>query len=231
MRKVVLWGHHVAEYQAMFDLIEEDFTRRIFEFGCGTSALNATIKNKAKKIVSCDPLFKLHKTQLIADVQKMFQQRVEQIFQNPTELNVIDYGGIEAFIEDRRKGCELFFEDYEQGKDEKRYIDISTGQLPFANFSFDYVLSSHYFFSLDNASEEKEKISQHLKDIMELARIGSEIRIFPVMDRIGRISPLLGPVLLGLQQANFGVEVREVPYKLYPKGNAMLRVWAQVCDL
>jgi len=38
-------------------------------------------------------------------------------------------------------------------------------------------------------------------------------------------------VLLGLQQENFGVEVREVSCALYPEGNAMLRVWAQECEV
>ena len=70
-----------------------------------------------------------------------------------------------------------------------------------------------------------------MRVIRELARVAKEVRIFPLIDRHGQPSPFLGPVLLGLQEGNYGVEVKEVPYHLQPKGNAMLRVWAQQCQL
>ena len=65
--------------------------------------------------------------------------------------------------------------------------------------------------------------------ITELARVAKEVRIFPLLDQNGVLSPLLGPVLLKLQQENFGAEVREVVNHLQPDNKAMLRVWAQLC--
>lgn len=99
--------------------------------------------------------------------------------------------------------------------------------MPFDNFSFDFALSSHYLF----ADLDDQDVEFHLKVIKELARVAKEVRIFPLIDRHNQPSPFLGPVLLGLQQENFGAEVREVAYHLQPSGNAMLRVWAQQCEL
>ena len=99
--------------------------------------------------------------------------------------------------------------------------------LPFADFSFDFALSAYGLFTDMDAQD----INIHLQVIRELARIAKEVRIFPLIDSHGEPFPLLGPVLLGLQQEQYGVEVREVNYSLQPKGNAMLRVWAQQCQL
>lgn len=231
MRKLVLWGHNVTEYKAMFDLTDDDVHSRILEYGCGTSAVNALLHKKASLMISCDPLFELSKSQLMSDVSSMFAHRAEQILADQPQLDVTTSGGIDAFIEARRAGCHTFFADYEQGLLEKRYIVERNHSLPFEDFTFDFALSSHYLFTDIDSQRHMEHVEQHMYIIRELARVANEVRIFPVIDKRGQASPLLGPVLLGLQQANYGVEVREVPYSLYPKGNVMLRVWAQVCEV
>ncbi len=101
------------------------------------------------------------------------------------------------------------------------------GTLPFPDFTFDLALCPDYLF----VDEEKQSIDFHLQQIAELARVAKEVRIFPLSDSQGLSSPLLGPVLLGLQQENYGIEVRDVTTSLHPEGSAMLRVWAQQCHV
>jgi len=103
----------------------------------------------------------------------------------------------------------------------------SNGALPFPDFAFDLALCPDYLFT----DEENQNIDFHLKQILELARVAKDVRIFPLSDSQGLPSPLLGPVLLGLQQENYGIEVRDVSTLLHPKGSAMLRVWAQQCHV
>ena len=67
--------------------------------------------------------------------------------------------------------------------------------------------------------------------ISELARTAKEARVFPLMDAQQKPCASLGPLLLALQKARFGTEIRSVNYSLYPEGKAMLRVWAQTCSL
>jgi hypothetical protein len=230
MRKLVLWGQSVAEYQAMFDLTDEDLQASIFEFGCGPTAMNAVLHDqpRASDIVSCDPLFSLEKDLLMQEVNQFFERRVAELRADQYQLDTAGYGGLEHFIQERHLGCEVFFDDFIDGVKEGRYI-ASSSPLPFADMTFQYALSSHYFFTNIPPSERQDAIVQHIREIKELARIAHEVRIFPIINRTGEASTLLGPVLLALQQADYGVEVREVPFSLYPKGNAMLRVWANTC--
>ena len=227
MRKLVLWGHHVDEYKEMFALSQADLTGRILEFGSGASAVNAELRDKAVEIISCDPLFVLDKATLTTNVSLVFEDMVARIHNEPDKFDFSRYGSFDAFIDYRRQGIAEFFRDYDKGKAQKRYLPATDYQLPFKDFEFDFVLSSHYLF----ADLDDQDVNFHVDVIRELARVAKEVRIFPLIDRNGQTSPFLGPVLLGLQQDDFGIEVREVSYHLQAKGNAMLRVWAQQCQL
>ena len=227
MRKLVLWGHHVDEYKEMFDLSAADFDTRILEFGCGPSAINAQLHETTDHVVSCDPLFTLDKATLSTKVSLIFEDMVAQLREHQDKFDFNYYEGLNGLITKRQQGMAQFFADYERGRAEKRYLPLNKYDLPFADFSFDFALCSHYLF----ADLDDQDIDFHLRVIRELARVAKEVRIFPLIDRQGLPSSFLGPVLLGLQQENYGVEVREVSYHLQAKGNAMLRVWAQECHL
>lgn len=227
MSKLVLWGHFVDEYREMFDLNQQDLTGRILEFGCGPSAVNSELEGVSLARVSCDPLFNLDKATLKTKVALVFDDMVQQVRAVQDKFDFSRYGSLEGLLEKRHQGMNAFFADYQAGKVAKRYIGINDIQLPFDDFSFDLALSSHYLFAdLDN-----QDVDFHVQVIKELARVAREVRIFPLIDRYGQPSPLLGPVLLALQQGNYGTEVRSVPYHLQATGNAMLRVWAQSCEL
>lgn len=227
MRKQVLWGHHVPEYKAMFDLSDVSLQVNLLEYGCGASAVNTELHQEGVTMVSVDPLFALSKPDLIQKVTDDFDARAEQVLADQAQFDVRNYGGMDAFLASRRAGIDAFFSDYNAGVEEGRYRALVDGALPFENFAFDLALSSHYLFA--NAADDA--VAYHLNVIQDLARVAKEVRIFPLIERTGTPSAILGPVLLGLQQANFGSEVREVSCALYPEGNAMLRVWAQECEV
>lgn len=97
--------------------------------------------------------------------------------------------------------------------------------LPLEDFSFDFALSANYLF----AGLAGQTVDTTVQIIRELARVAKDVRIFPLVDRLGLPSSMLGPVLLKLQEENYGVEIRDVAYQLQPLGHAMLRVWAKQC--
>ncbi|MGQ3888792.1 hypothetical protein ACQUW5_07145 [Legionella sp. CNM-1927-20] len=227
MSNLVLWGHHVDEYQDMFDLSEKDLSGKILEYGSGPSAFNTELTQDKKYCISCDPLFVLDKSTLIAKTTLVFSDMLEQLTRDQDKFNFIAYGDLDGLVQKRRLGMQSFFNDYLQGKKEKRYLPLKDIRLSFADFSFDLALSSHYLF----ANIEDQDVDFHINAIKELARVAKEVRIFPLINRFSQTSPLLGPVMLQLQQENYGLEVRSVSYNLQPKGNAMLRVWAQQCSL
>ena len=227
MRRLVLWGHHLDEYRDMFQLSESDLSARFLEYGSGVSAVNSELTKRASECISCDPWFDLDKKVLTAQVNANFEARLHQF---KTEHQVFDlsrYGNLDALIAYRRAGIDAFLADYDQGHKEGRYLMADDMTLPFGHFSFDFALTAHHLFS----DLEYQTVDYHLQIIEELARVAKDVRIFPLVDANGVPSPLLGPVLLGLQNANYGVEVRDVSYHLQPRGNAMLRVWAKHCSV
>lgn len=227
MRKLVLWGHNAEDFREMFDLTQDDLNSKILEFGCGPSAVNAQQKTKNHEVISCDPLFVLDKDTLSTKTSLIFAEMAEEVRAEERYFDFSRTEGLDNLLQIRKQGMVEFFADYEQGKKEGRYIGLSDYQLPFADFSFDLALSAHYLF----ADLDDQNIEFHLQLIRELARVAKEVRIFPLIDREEKTSDCLGPVLLGLQHDNYGVEVREVPFHLHKSGNAMLRVWAQQCLL
>ena len=87
---------------------------------------------------------------------------------------------------------------------------------------FDLALCLHQLFNEDD-------LDYQVKTLFELCRIAEEVRIFPLLNANGELTPSLGPVMQALQENNFGVEVREVPFEFRNGGNAMLRIWSQSC--
>lgn len=227
MREWVLWGYHVDDYRNMFDLTDADFNARLLEYGCGLSAVNAELHESTAPMISCDPLFALDKATLSTTVSLVFEDRLNGVRKAADTTDMALKNTLEALVKRRRQGIAQFLDDYECGRAEGRYRAVNEYDLPFENFSFDYALSAHYLFSgLDD-----QDLDFHLKVIRTLARVAKEVRIFPLTDRHGAPSSMLGPVLLGLQADNYGTEVCEVKYPDASSGNAMLRVWAQQCDV
>lgn len=227
MRNLVLWGHHVDEYREMFALSRADLNTNLLEFGAGPSGVNSELHEKGLRMVSCDPLFVLDKSTLLTKASLIFEEMLDEFRQEIKKFDVERYGGLEGLVETRRAGMRQFFADYDIGLSEKRYVPATGYELSFKDFAFDFALCPHYLF----ADLDAHDIETHLNIIRELARVAKEVRIFPLIDRFGQPSTYLGPVLLGLQQEHYGAEVREVSYHLQPKGNAMLRVWAEQCQL
>lgn len=227
MSKLVLWGHHVQDYKEMFDLNDTHLSGKILEYGCGPSAVNSELSQAAKSCISCDPLFSLDKGTLQVKTELIFAEMLDAIIAHPQRFNFTDYGGLDGFLVNRAKGMAQFFEDYLKGKKAGRYVAAQEIALPFEDFTFDLVLSSHYFFAdLDQQDE-----AFHIAAIKELARVGKEVRIFPLVDSNQEPPPFLGPILLALQQENYGAEIKAVPYHLQKQGNAILRIWARECAI
>ncbi|MDP3704375.1 MAG: hypothetical protein Q8R24_00515 [Legionellaceae bacterium] len=227
MRRLVLWGHHIDEYREMFQLSESDLTKHFLEYSSGASAVNFELQHVASECISCDPWFYLDSNTLKTEINTNFEARLHQFKAENQVFDVSRYGSLEKLIAYRREGIATFLADYDQGRIDKRYLPVTDTVLPFSDFAFDFALSTHYLF----ADLDHQTVDYHIEVIQELARVAKDVRIFPLVDVNGVPSPILGPVLLKLHQANYGVEVRDVAYHLQPKGNAMLRVWAQQCEV
>ena len=226
MLRKALWGFHADEYQGMFDLSEIQMHDSILEYGCGATALNyQAYQSGRNNIISMDPWFGLDKSMLEKKTHSSFEKKYIEILSQPQSVDAIHGSELDELLQYRRAGVECFLQDYERGRADQRYIECLGTLIPFENNKFTYALSSHFIFDHIGA------IKQAIEHICELARVANEVRIFPLNDLQGSPSPGLAHVLLALQQLKYGIEIRHVPSRLCAQGNAMLRVWSQLCAL
>ncbi|HLB56942.1 MAG TPA: hypothetical protein VJK30_06415 [Coxiellaceae bacterium] len=104
-------------------------------------------------------------------------------------------------------------------------VSADASQLPHFQYKahqFDLALCTDFIFYHSHSTKEIAEL------VEELCRIASEVRIFPLMDKTGKASKELGPLMLILQKKNYGVEVRS---SVFENGNAMLRIWEQECKV
>lgn len=222
MYKGLLWGQHVDEYCDMFALSATDLDTKILDYAAGPGAFNAECARAGRCVVSCSPFLHMSKQQ----VYMRFEGMIREVTSNKNLFDFGRYGGIDAFIAYRRAGIDDFFNDYAKGKDAARYLSVDAA-FAVANFTFDYALCAYSLFSGD--THDSLEFNLHL--IRQLARVAKEVRLFPLSDDSGAPSPFLAPTIMALQQENYGVEIREVPYAIQPQSHAMMRVWPLECVL
>ncbi len=107
------------------------------------------------------------------------------------------------------------------------YVDPSVlPHLPFSDHSFDLVLCPNVLFNNKTGQSDA-----YIRAVLEeLARVGGEVRVLPLVDAAGKPSEHLGAVIMSLQERGMGVELRQVRTKeLNRIPNAMLRVWNAAC--
>lgn len=227
-QKLVLWGHSLVDYQEMFALQDEDLKKDILDCYPGAATFNTELsKQQHGNIVSFDELYKHEQEDLDDYLQQVFDVMVARIRKHTDRFVWDRVDSLDKFADARQAGVQQFLADYSQGKKEERYIADDITATHFNDREFDLALCSHFLFGL----RDEHDLDYHLAVLEELCRVSNEVRIFPLIDSKGDISPLVGPVLLALQQQNLGVEVREVPYQFQQNGNAMMRIWAHSCDL
>lgn len=227
MRKWVLWGHQFSDYQQMFDLTSDISSQRILEFACGPTMVNRELTTKGVNIHSCDPWFEANVDEMREKFESHFQHQIHRMQTHPDAFNLKKLGGLDTFVQQRQQGFNHFFEDYPQGFQQHRYVGVSQNRLPYSNHRFDMALCANFLF----ADLSLQDLDFHLHWIEELLRVAHDVRIYPLTNKYGKPSELLGPVLLALQQLGIQATVQDVPFRVVPESMAMLKLSAGKCDL
>ncbi len=225
--KMLLWGHDLADYKQMFDLTDEDCRKSILDFGAGPASFAAELNASGGNVVACDEIYSLTRAEIEAKFSKEFTQMLAAVEQRSDCFVWETIQSPQVLNDMRHKSFDLFLDDYEKGVKEKRYLTEDLPAFSFGDNQFQLAVSSHALFITHN----NQQPDFHVAAIAEFCRVAHEVRIFPLLNENGDISPLVGPVLLGLQQMNYNTEVREVDYEFQKGGNAMLRVWKDACPL
>jgi SAM-dependent methyltransferase len=221
LNQTVPWGRSFDEYVRMFALTERDLERRIVGCGDGPAAFNAEMARRGKRVVSVDPLYRFSAAEIAARVHEIADGMVEAARRKADAFLWTDFHSPEELGRRRLEIMQVFFADYEAGKRAGRYLEASLPTLPFPDNEFDLALCSHLLFTYSTLLSEDD----HVDAIVEMCRVASEARIFPVLDMFdGGRSQHLEPVIVRLQRAGFAAELVRVAYEFQRGGNEMLRV-------
>lgn len=227
MRKWVLWGHQFSEYKEMFDLPADLAQQKILEFACGPTTVNQELTKQGMDVLSCDPWFESNIEVMRENFESHFQLQLQRMQAHPEAFNLKQYGGLETFVHQRQNGFNEFFKDFPGGFQQKRYVGVPQNQLPFENQRFDKALCANFLF----ADLSDQDLDFHLYWISEMLRVAHDVRIYPLTNKYGQPSALLGPVLLALNQQGIQVTVQDVPFRVVPESMAMLKLHSGKCDL
>ncbi len=217
------WVHSLDDYKAMFDLGEQEMSSSILDYPAGVSSFNAQMHAMGYSMVSADANYSLSPEEMVKAVGVIKESLAKQLEDFGERLIDQNPKSRDDILSAWNQYVQQFLDDYPSGLQEGRYQAASLPRLPFDDGAFQLALCSDMLF------REKEHPAQEI--VSELCRVATEVRIFPLLDASGQISPEIGPIMLNLQQEDFGVEVRQVPYKLQKGSNAMLRVWVKSCTV
>ncbi len=222
LKEAVPWGRLASEYINMFALTPQDMKGRILDCGGGPSSFTSELTRQGKQVTSCDPLYHFTTEEI--------SQRIDETYIRMTALNEANkdnflwdfYGSPAKLGQIRMRAMRLFLDDYEQGKEQGRYITGELPCLPFSSSSFDLALCSHFLFTYSEQFTEEF----HVQSVIELARVAWEVRIFPLLTAFsGALSPHLPVVMERLRKQGCSVEVVPVAYEVQKGGNRMLRIF------
>ena len=224
-RDIIPWGRSYEEYIDMFLLSEEDLKRKIIGVGDGPASFNACMFQYGKKMVSVDPIYQFSEGQIRERIQQTYDTVISQTRENQDNFIWKRIPSIEALSQIRMHAMEKFCQDYKLGRKQGRYLNAALPTLPFPDRNFDLVLSSHllFFYSVNLDCDF------HLQSVKELLRVGSEVRIFPIVDLNNNRSKHFKLVLNYLRDIGVAATIEKVRYHFQKTGNEMLRmVWYDV---
>lgn len=115
----------------------------------------------------------------------------------------------------RERAARRFLEDYPD-----HHVAARLPDLPFRSGAFDLVLSAHCLFLYDDRLDA----GFHEAALRELARVGGEVRVFPLVGFDAQRYPHLWELRRSLHGTGRATEVREVPFEFQRGATEMLVV-------
>lgn len=218
LENIVPFGRSLDEYTKMFNLSAPDLQKRILGVGDGPASFNAEATVKGAKITSIDPIYQFDGAEIKQRFDAVVDNIIDQVIAT-TDSWVWEYHKNPQDLKASRiKAMEAFLQDYQQGKQESRYLAQELPRLDFAEQTYDLALCSHFLFLY---SEHCDR-DFHLAAIAEMLRVSQEVRIFPLLTLMQETSPYLDEVINKFNNSEHSVTQVKVAYELQPGANKML---------
>ena len=218
--QVVPFGRSLDEYRQMFALSEDDLARNIIGVGDGPASFNAEMHALGKRVVSIDPLFRFSADAIEWRFYAVVDNIIEQVKATPDDWVWTYHRSPEHLRQTRINVLARFITDYEAGKTTGRYVVGELPHLDVPDNQFDLAVCSHFLFLYsDHFSYEFHRMA-----ILEMLRVASEVRVFPLMTLLLKPSPYVVPLMEELCSLGYTAQIHTVHYELQRGGNQLLSV-------
>lgn len=214
----LITGRTFEEYAAFFDLDAASMKNmRVLDCPSGASSFIAEAKNRGIAAQGCDMLYCYDHNALRVQGEKS----IEKIYADTSWMadnNFTFYHSIQGHKKHRKEALKKFCEDYNHA--DYKYAELP--KLPYKDNSFDLLLSSHLLFVYDDRLD----LAFHEASIAEMLRIGSEVRIFPLVDyKNSRAEEPknLSPFVYRIAE-KFGAEICKVGFEFQKNANYMMKI-------
>ena len=218
LKNVVPWGRSFDEYRDMFLLTDADLQETILGCGDGPASFNAELTKTGGNVVSADPVYRFTADQIRSRVREVYPEIMSEVSKNPDDYIWDSIRDVEHLGHVRMEAMELFFDDYEQGKQAGRYINASLPELPFEDKTFRLALCSHYLFLYS----EHISLEQHILSMKELWRVAHEVRVYPLVTLDDKRSPHLDLVVSELRNNSMDISFHKSRYRFQEGAEEML---------
>ncbi|MFB8766968.1 methyltransferase [Nocardiopsis alba] len=163
------------EYRAMFSLTDRDLSLRILDCPGGAAGFVAGAGERGIDAVAVDPVYGSDRERLGELTLKENEHKHQELLERREDFVWTWFDGPEQYTRSRSRAARAFAADI--GKRSERYVAGSLPRLPFAERSFDLVLSSHLLFSYGRQLSE----DFHRRSLLELVRVSRwQVRLYPL---------------------------------------------------
>ena len=204
--RIAFIGRTYREYKAMFDLDEGTMREnRVLDCPGGASSFAVEAARRGYDVRACDILYSIPSERLIEKACTDTAYALEQAAKVKDLFNWGFYGSPEMHAQERMAALKAFSDDFPIGIRNGRYVAGMLPALPFRDKEFSLVLSSHLLFLYG----ERLDFEMHLRYLRELARVGKDVRVFPVIGLDGEPYKRLDEVISRLKTS--GIKARTAP--------------------
>jgi hypothetical protein len=218
--EVVVTPRPLSDYRNMFLLDDGLLEGPILDCPGGASPFGAQVRARGGIVVSVDPAYRQPPDELVVRVRADLDRTAAWMAANPTNFDWSYLGSPEAVMRAFEVAAELFATDY--APDGRRYVAAALPTLPFGDGWFRLTLSSHLLFVYPDQLD----FDWHLASLLELVRVTSgEVRVYPVVDTVGRAYPRLEELRAALDRRAVRSELRTANCAWQPGGDQLLACW------
>ncbi|MGR6965968.1 class I SAM-dependent methyltransferase [Geodermatophilus sp. URMC 61] len=205
------------EYRAMFALTDADLRGRVLDCPGGGASFTAAARARGTEAIAVDPVYATSPRELTARLDAELTRGSAWTTANADRYVWDHHGDPAAHARLRAESAAVFARDL-AGRP-GHHVAAALPHLPFADGAFDLVLSSHLLFTYADRLDARF----HVAALREMARVGTEVRVYPLVDQAGRPRPdLLASVVAELGAPGVQARVQDVPYEFQRGARSML---------